>query len=54
MEAKLLQHITGMQQEVLYEIFVDIQKDYDVLYQGRALTIQEEYGVEWGLMPVVS
>ena len=43
MEAELLQKIGYMRQEVLYEIFVDIQKSYDTLDQGCALMILEEY-----------
>ena len=34
LEAKLLQHILVLRQEVFYEIFVDIHKAYDALYQG--------------------
>ena len=40
---KLLQKIVLMSQEVLYEIFVDIQKAYDALDQGCALSILEGY-----------
>ena len=37
LEAKILQEDTGMRKEVLYEIFVDINKANDVLKQWNAL-----------------
>ena len=45
LEAKILQEDTGMGKEVLYEIFVDINKANDVLKQWNALYIMEVYGV---------
>ena len=45
LEVKILQKIVGMQQEFLYDIFVDLQKDYGMLDRGRALVIMEGYGV---------
>ena len=44
-EAKLLQHISGLRQEVLYKIFVYIHNVCDALNQGCTLTILEGYGV---------
>ena len=37
LEAKILQEDTGMRKEVLYEIFVDINKANDVLKRWNAL-----------------
>ena len=34
-----------MREEVLYEIFLDLTKAYDVLERSRSLYILEEYGV---------
>ena len=45
LEAKLIQHISGMHQVVLYNIFLDLHKAYDKLDQGLALEILEGYGV---------
>ena len=39
LKAKILQEITGMWQEVLYEIFVDLHGTSDVLDMGSALEI---------------
>ena len=44
LEAKILNQIVVMHQAVLYKIFLDIQKAYDVMYKGRALSILEGYG----------
>ena len=41
LEAKLLQQIEGLWQEVLYDIFVDIHKSYVALDWGSALEILE-------------
>ena len=43
LKAKPLQYILGLHQEVLYDIFVDLQKSYDALDQERALSILEGY-----------
>ena len=45
LEAKLLQNIAILRQEVLSEIFVDIHKYYDTLYPGHDLEIMEGYKV---------
>ena len=45
LEAKILQHISGMHKAVLYNIILDLQKAYDALDRGRALEILEGYGV---------
>ena len=45
LEAKILQKIAGIRQEVLYDIFVDIHMAYDALDWGHVLVILEGYGV---------
>ena len=45
LEAKLLQQLTAMREEVLYVIFMDMHKAYDALDRSRSLEILEEYGV---------
>ena len=45
LEAKTLHKIAGIQQEFLYKIFVDLNKAYVALEQGRDLGILEGYGV---------
>ena len=45
-EVKILQNIEGLRQEVLYEIFVDLHKDYYALDWGCALEILEGYRVD--------
>ena len=45
LESKILKQILGLQQEVLYNIFVDIHKAYSALDWGRALVILERYRV---------
>ena len=35
LEAKLLQQLTSMREAVLHEIFMDVHRAYDVLYQDR-------------------
>ena len=41
LEAKLLQQLANMREEVLYVIFLDLTKAYDVLYRSRSLEILE-------------
>ena len=45
LEDKILQYISGLHHEVLYEIFLYIHKAHDSLDQGNALKILEGYGV---------
>ena len=45
LEAKLLQQLTALREEVLYEIFLDLHKAYDALDRGRCLDILVAYGV---------
>ena len=44
-EAKLIQQITAFREEVLYVIFLDLQKVYDALDRSRCLDILEGYGM---------
>ena len=39
LEAKLLQQLMEMREEVLYEIFLDLHKAYEDLDRGRCLEI---------------
>ena len=45
LEAKLLQHIAGLCQAVLYTIFLDIHKVYGMMDRVHTLAVLEEYGV---------
>ena len=45
LEAKLLQQLAGMREEVLYVIFLDLTKVYDALDRSRSLEILEGYVV---------
>ena len=45
LEAKLLQQLAAMKEEVLYMIFLDLTKSYDALDRSRCLEILEGYGV---------
>jgi hypothetical protein len=44
-EAKLAQQLAWMEQEPLYQVFVDLRKAYDHLDQERCLAIMTGYGV---------
>ena len=44
-EAKLLQQLAAMREEVLYVIFLDLTKAYNTLDRSRCLEILEGYGV---------
>ena len=44
-EAKLLQKLVALREEVLYMIFLDMHKAYDALDRSRCLEIMEGYGV---------
>ena len=45
LEAKLLQKLAALREEVLYVIFLDLHKVYDDLDRSRCLDIMEGYGV---------
>ena len=45
LEAKLLQQLAAMREEVIYVIFLDLTKAYDALDRSRCLEILEGYGV---------
>ena len=45
LEAKLLQQLAAMREEVLYVIFLDLTKEYDALDRSRTLEILKGYGV---------
>ena len=45
LEAKLLQQITSMRGEVLFEVFLDLQKEYGALYWDICLDILVAYRV---------
>ena len=45
LEAKLLQQLVALREEVLYVIFLDLTKAYDALDKSRCLEILEGYGV---------
>ena len=45
LEAKLLQHLAAMREEVLYVISLDLTKAYEALDRSRILEILEGYGV---------
>ena len=45
LEAKLLQKLAAMREEVLYVIFLDVTKVYDALDRSRSLEILEGYEV---------
>ena len=45
LEAKLLQQLAALREEVLYKILLDLHKAYDALDRSRCLEILEVYGV---------
>ena len=45
LEAKLLQQLAALREEVLYAIFLDLHKSYDTLDRSRSLDILEGYDV---------
>ena len=45
LEAKLLQKLAALRDEVLYVILLDLHKTYDALDRSRCLEIREGYGV---------
>ena len=45
LEAKLLQQLAALREEVLYVIFLDLHKAYDALERSRCIDILKGYGV---------
>ena len=45
LEAKLLQQLADLREEVLYVIFLDLTQAYDALDRSKCLDILEGYGV---------
>ena len=45
LEAKLLQQLAALREDVLYVIFLDLHKAYNTLDRSRCLEILEGYGV---------
>ena len=64
LDAKLLQQLAALREEVLYVIFLDLHKAYDALDRSRCLEILEGCGVGprarrllrayWGKMKMVA
>ena len=54
LEAKLLQQLAAIREEVLYVIFLDLTKVYDALDTSRCLEILESYGVGPGAMRLLT
>ena len=64
LEANMIQNLTEIREELIYDIFLDIHKAYCAVYFGRCLEILAAYGVVpwemrllwryWGRLPVVS
>ena len=54
LEAKLLQQLAAMREEVLYVIFLDLTKAYDALDRSRCLGILEGYSVGPGARRLLS
>ena len=46
LKANLLQQLTEMREQILYEIFLYIHKAYDILNRDRCLDILAGYGME--------
>jgi hypothetical protein len=49
-ESKLAQQLAWMEQEPLYQVFIDLRKAYDHLDQERCLVIMTRYGVDHKLL----
>ena len=45
LEAKLLQQLASLREEVLYVIFLDLHKAYDALERSRCLEVLDGYDV---------
>ena len=45
LEAKLIQKLADLREEVLYMIFLDLHKAHDAMDRSRFLEILERYGV---------
>ena len=45
LEAKLLQQLAALREEVMYVIFLDLRKAYDALDRSRCVEILEGYGI---------
>ena len=45
LEAKLLQNLSALREEVMYMIFLDLHKAYDLLDSSRCLEILKGYGM---------
>ena len=45
MEAKLEQQLAWIERDPLLQVFLNIRKAYDSLYQGRCMEILPEYGL---------
>ena len=54
MEAKLAQQLVFIEQEALYETFIDLRKAYDVMDCGECLEILEGYGVGLNILQLIN
>ena len=45
LDAKIIQQLTPMREEFLFNVFLDLQKSYDALYRDMCLGIIAAYGV---------
>ena len=53
LEAKLLQQLAAMREEVLYVIFLNLTKAYDALDRSSSLDILKGYGVGVGVRKIL-
>ena len=45
LEAKMVQHLSGIAHELLLDLFLDVRKAYDSIYRGGCLEIFRGYGM---------
>jgi hypothetical protein len=50
--AKLAQQLAWVEQEPLFQVFIDLRKAYNHLNQAKCLEIMTGYGVEPKLLPL--
>ena len=54
LEAKLLHQLAGISHELLFQVFLDVQKAYNSLDRGRCVEILRGHGIRQNMVRLIA